>query len=220
LDSLVFADRPVAVSDSDAYPVMLNAIKRIGLDGLPLRKDAGGLRERILWLRRKGFNDSEFPDLSSEALEGTLEDLLGGFLWGKRKLSELCDLTLDQLLSPVLPYHIKSLVDQLAPCDITVPTGRSVKVDYLSDQAPAISVRLQELFGLSTHPTVGNGKIPLTIFLLSPAGRAVQVTADLPGFWRNSYKEVRKEMQGRYPRHSWPIDPESASPLRGTKKRG
>jgi ATP-dependent helicase HrpB len=110
-------------------------------------------------------------------------------------------------------------LDELAPRDVAVPSGSRIRIDYAGDGGPAIEVRLQEVFGLAETPRIGGGTVPITMRLLSPAQRPVQITRDLGGFWKSSYAEVRKQMRGRYPRHNWPEDPLSAAPTRGARRR-
>ena len=120
----------------------------------------------------------------------------------------------------MLPWSLRRRLDAEAPTHFTAPTGSQVPIDYDAAQGPTLSIRVQELFGLGTHPAIAGGRVPLTIELLSPAQRPVQVTRDLPGFWRGSYADVKTEMRGRYPRHPWPDDPLHAPPTRRAKRRG
>jgi ATP-dependent helicase HrpB len=124
------------------------------------------------------------------------------------------------VLYGIIGWQRRASLDDLAPSHLVVPTGSRIPVDYSDPGAPMIAVRLQELFGLEETPRVLRGRIPITIQLLSPAGRPVQVTRDLAGFWRSSYFEVRKEMRGRYPKHQWPENPLQAEPTRRAKRKG
>ncbi|EQD37246.1 ATP-dependent helicase hrpb, partial [mine drainage metagenome] len=110
-------------------------------------------------------------------------------------------------------------LDSLAPTHLTVPSGSRIRIDYLDDSAPAVAVRLQEVFGLAATPRLGNGRVPITFKLLSPAHRPVQVTRDLESFWARGYAQVRKDLRGRYPKHHWPDDPLRAEPVRGVRRR-
>jgi ATP-dependent helicase HrpB len=130
---------------------------------------------------------------------------------------ERVDLT--STLLDLLTWEQRRSLDLLAPTHVVVPTGSRIPVDYGDPEAPAIAVRLQELFGLAETPRIANGAVLLTLHLLSPAHRPVQVTRDLAGFWRSSYFEVRKDLRGRYPKHEWPEDPLSATPTRRAKPR-
>jgi ATP-dependent RNA helicase HrpB len=124
-----------------------------------------------------------------------------------------------EALLSLLDWRHRARLDELAPTHLLVPTGSKVLVDYSDPDSPILSVRLQEVFGLTESPRVGNGRVPVTICLLSPAHRPVQVTRDLAGFWRTSYFDVRKELRGRYPKHEWPEDPLAATPTRRAKPR-
>ena len=119
-----------------------------------------------------------------------------------------------------MPWSLRKRLDAEAPTHFTAPTGSRVPIDYEAEQGPTVSIRVQELFGLARHPAIAGGRVPLTIELLSPAHRPVQVTRDLPGFWRGSYKDVKTEMRGRYPKHPWPDDPLTAPATRRAKRRG
>jgi ATP-dependent helicase HrpB len=137
--------------------------------------------------------------------------------------SSLTDITVDEFdnaLRALVPWALRRRLDAEAPTHFTAPTGSSVPIDYEAEQGPTVSIRVQELFGLAQHPAIAGGRVPLVIELLSPAHRPVQVTRDLPGFWRGSYADVKTEMRGRYPRHPWPDDPLSAPATRRAKPRG
>ncbi|MGH6664512.1 MAG: ATP-dependent helicase C-terminal domain-containing protein [Pseudolabrys sp.] len=142
------------------------------------------------------------------------------FLAGKTALSQIGADDLAAALDALLPWSLRKRLDAEAPTHFTAPSGSSVPIDYEAEQGPTVSIRVQELFGLARHPTIAGGRVPLVIELLSPAQRPVQVTHDLPGFWGGSYREVKTEMRGRYPRHPWPDDPLSAPATRRAKKRG
>jgi ATP-dependent helicase HrpB len=162
----------------------------------------------------------DWPDLSDAALAATIEDWFAPHLVGTRGLPDLSPGMLSAALDGLIPWDKRRRLDEEAPTHITVPTGSSVPVDYAAEGGPAVSVRVQELFGLASHPTIGGGRVPLVLNLLSPAHRPIQVTRDLPAFWRGSWSDVRSEMRGRYPRHPWPEDPASAEPTRRAKPRG
>jgi len=194
---------------------MCEGIKDLGLHVLPFSEAAELYRARVEWLRNQ---DHPMPDLSDTALLNTLTDWLEPHLSGIRSPDGLKRLDLLSLLRNALSWEEQQVLDRLAPASITAPTGTKLAIDYSADQ-PKISVRLQELFGLTTHPTAGPNRLPLLIELLSPARRAVQTTADLPNFWSTSYVDVRKDMRGRYPRHPWPEDPTQAEATRRVKPR-
>jgi ATP-dependent helicase HrpB len=155
------------------------------------------------------------PDLSEEALLGG--DALLPALTRIRTADDLRALDLSGVLQGLLTWEQMQVLDRLAPASFTTPTGRQIAIDHDSDP-PEIALKLQEMFGVTRHPMIG--KVPLKITLLSPAGRPVQVTTDLPGFWANGYADVRKDLRGRYPRHPWPEDPTVAEPTLRAKPRG
>jgi ATP-dependent helicase HrpB len=178
-------------------------------------EDASRIRSRLAFLHR---HVDEWPDVSDHALRATAEDWLLPHLIGLRKRQDVEALDLGALLLARLSWQQRAELDELAPTHLEVPSGSRIRIDYTDPEAPALAVRLQELFGLDATPSVARGSVPLTLHLLSPAHRPVQVTRDLAGFWRNSYFEVRKELRGRYPKHAWPDDPMRAEPTRRTRR--
>ena len=193
-----------------------DGIRDMGLACLNWNPPAKLLRARAEWLRARG---EALPALDDAALLAELESWLAPYLGQCRNRSDLGKLDLVAPLKARLGWEGEQVLDRLAPASIKAPTGTTLPVDY-SVEPPMISVRLQEMFGLTTHPTVGPDRLPLLIELLSPARRAVQTTADLPGFWATTYIDVRKDMRGRYPRHPWPEDPALALPTKRVKPRG
>jgi ATP-dependent helicase HrpB len=161
-----------------------------------------------------------WPDVSVEFLRTTAEEWLAASFIGMRTMADAARIEWKTALHARLDYRQRRQLDELAPSHLEVPTGSRVRIDYTDPAAPFIAVRIQEMFGLTRTPTVGDGAVPITLHLLSPAHRPVQVTKDLAGFWKNSYFDVRKDLKGRYPRHPWPDDPASASPTRRAKPRG
>ena len=151
---------------------------------------------------------------------GTAADWLAPFLAGKTRLSEIDTDGLGTALATLLPWHLQRRLEAEAPTHFEAPTGNRHAIDYETAGAPALHIRVQELFGLRQHPSIANGKLPLTLHLLSPARRPIQITRDLPGFWNGSWAAVKAEMKGRYPRHPWPEDPASAAPTARAKPRG
>jgi ATP-dependent helicase HrpB len=145
---------------------------------------------------------------------------LAPVLADKTSLKEFSSGDLSDALMTLLPWELRARLEREAPTHFEAPTGTMLAIDYEAEQGPTIAVRLQELFGLNTHPSIAKGAVPLVLELLSPAHRPVQVTRDLPGFWRGSYAAVRSDLRGRYPRHPWPEDPASALPTRRVKPRG
>ena len=145
---------------------------------------------------------------------------MGPYLADKTALNQIGADDLSAALDALIPWNLRKRLDAEAPTHFTAPTGSRVPIDYEAEQGPTVSIRVQELFGLAQHPTIAGGRVPLVLELLSPAHRPVQVTRDLPGFWRGSYADVKTEMRGRYPKHPWPDDPLSAPATRRAKPRG
>ncbi|MDH7639769.1 ATP-dependent helicase HrpB [Sphingomonas oryzagri] len=205
-------DRPDPVAIAAA---LLEGVRANGLDKLPWPEGAARLRERAAFARR--FDES-LPDLSDEALIATLDDWLPALLEGRRRLDMIPPGDLAGALQGLLGWEGGRTVDRLAPDRLATPAGSSHPIDYAADGGPTAEMRPQALFGLAIHPTVGDGRVPLILSLTSPAGRPIQTTRDLPGFWAGSWAAVAKEMRGRYPRHPWPDDPAAADPTLRTKK--
>lgn len=219
LDSLVLSENQIPLTDDEALPVMLVAIRKMGLSSLPWGSEEKSLVKRSEWLRVSGLVQEDWPDLSTYALNENLDHWLGPYLTGVTSNLQLQKLDLMNILQGLFSWQQKQQLDSLAPSQIGLPSGSQVRVDYQAAAGPLLSVRLQEMFGQLQTPRIGNGKVALTIELLSPARRPLQITKDLESFWKNSYQDVRKEMQGRYPKHSWPIDPATAQPTRRVKGR-
>jgi ATP-dependent helicase HrpB len=199
-----------------ATDLMLDVVRREGIQALPWSDAGKNTRERVAFVRAR---HSDWPDLSDESLMATLGEWLAPLLEGRTSIRELSN-ELDRALMAMLDWRQRADLDRLAPLQYVAPTGTHVAIDYSNPAAPSISVRLQEMFGVRQTPTVDAGSVPLTLELLSPARRAVQVTRDLEGFWRGSYFEVRKQLRGRYPKHVWPEDPLTAPPTARAKRRG
>ncbi len=191
---------------------LLDGVRSGGLALLPFDDAAQAFRARVAFARAAG---AELPDLSDPALLATLEDWLAPLLAGKRRL-DLPGEALTEAISNLLDWPQRQLLDRIAPARLATPAGTSHAIDYAAEGGPAVSIRVQELFGLAAHPLAGN--TPLTLILLSPAQRPIQMTRDLPGFWRGSWRSVQAEMKGRYPRHPWPDDPAAALPTTRTKR--
>jgi ATP-dependent helicase HrpB len=219
LGALVLAEqiKPV-VPDADSAKLLAEGIAALGVGKLPWSKPQLQLRNRVSFLRRS--EGDEWPDLMDAALAPSAADWLAPFLAGKTALAQIGADDLAAALDALLPWNLRRRLDAEAPTHFTAPTGSAVPIDYEAEQGPTVSIRVQELFGLAMHPSIAGGRVPLVIELLSPAHRPVQVTRDLPGFWRGSYADVKTEMRGRYPRHPWPDDPLSAPATRRAKPRG
>ncbi|HET7649266.1 MAG TPA: ATP-dependent helicase HrpB [Gammaproteobacteria bacterium] len=197
--------------------LLADAIRRKGLGVLPWTPASRNWQARVMFLHREAGND--WPAVDDAALAATLDAWLLPYLHGKSRVSHLADLPLQQALAALLDYRQQRLLDELAPTHVTVPTGSRIAIDYTSGEVPVLAVRLQELFGLAETPAIMGGRVPLLLHLLSPARRPVQVTRDLAGFWRSSYRDVRKDLRGRYPKHYWPDDPLQAEPVRGVRRK-
>lgn len=217
-DALVLERRRVPVQDDDALPALLARIRARGLDSLPWSEAAQRLRQRMKAVRR-WQPALDLPDVSDAALLETLDTWLRPCLAGVRRLDALTPARLSDALGAMLDYTQRRSLDRLAPSAVTVPSGRTHKLDYSGDNPPILAVKLQELFGLADTPRVADGRVPVTLHLLSPAARPIQMTRDLAGFWERTYPEVRKELKGRYPKHPWPDDPWHAVPTHRTKRR-
>jgi ATP-dependent helicase HrpB len=216
---LVLHEAPAPLSlDAEAARLLAAGVARIGPAKLPWTRAQLQVRDQVVFLRTA--QGEEWPDLSDEALSRDGAAWLAPFIEGRRSIAEITPGDLDAAFPGLLPWSLRSRLDSEAPTHFSAPTGSRLPIDYRAEGGPTVSVRVQELFGLSAHPAIAGGKIPLTIELLSPAHRPVQVTRDLPGFWRGSYAAVRSEMKGRYPKHPWPEDPLAAPPTTRAKPRG
>ena len=198
--------------------LLAEGIIGLGVGRLPWSKTQLQLRNRVTFLRRA--EGGEWPDLSDEVLAGMPVEWLAPFLGEKIALSQVGADDLAAALDALLPWNMRKRLDAEAPTHFTAPSGSHVPIDYEAQEGPKLAIRVQELFGLGVHPAIAAGRVPLLIELLSPAHRPVQVTRDLPGFWRGSYKDVRTELRGRYPKHPWPEDPLTAPATRRAKPRG
>lgn len=194
---------------------LADRVRAEGLERLAWGEAARSFRERVEFLRAQG---QDWPDLSDASLLERLDDWLTPLLTGLRSLSGLKPDVLDGAVRSLVPWDQQRRLEALAPARWTAPTGNSFAIDYAAEGGPRVDVRVQEVFGLGEHPSVGGA--PLTLSLLSPAHRPIQTTKDLPGFWRGSWKDVRSDMRGRYPKHVWPEDPASAAPTARAKPRG
>ena len=218
LDAIVLTSAPRAVeATGETSRLLAEGIARLGVARLPWSKAQLQLRDRVGFLRAAGGED--WPDLGDSALAKTAAVWLAPFLAGKTRLSEIGADDLGAALEPLLPWHLRRRLDEEAPTHFEAPTGNRHAIDYEGAGAPALHIRVQELFGLAQHPAIAGGRLPLTLNLLSPAHRPIQITRDLPGFWKGSWAAVKAEMKGRYPRHPWPDDPASAAPTARAKPR-
>ena len=219
LYAITLSETPMALQPSaETARVLADGLVASGLDRLPWSKPLKQWRDRVMFLRKA--EGEPWPDLSDDALAAERETWLVPALYDKTSLKEFSAGDLSDALMTLLPWELRARLEREAPTHFEAPTGTMLAIDYEAEQGPTIAVRLQELFGLNTHPSIAKGAVPLVLELLSPAHRPVQVTRDLPGFWRGSYAAVRSDLRGRYPRHPWPEDPASAMPTRRVKPRG
>jgi ATP-dependent helicase HrpB len=198
--------------------ILADGIAQAGIERLPWSKALQQWRDRVMFLR-KAEGDA-WPDLSDTALIAQRASWLEPVLHDKTSLTQVSASDLSDAVMALLAWDLRARLDREAPTHFEAPTGSQVAIDYEAEQGPTIAIRVQELFGLNAHPSIAQGKVPLVVELLSPAHRPVQVTRDLPGFWRGSYAGVRTDLRGRYPRHPWPDDPANAAPTRRAKPRG
>ena len=218
LGALTLAEQTLPIPQDDAAALALaRGVLSLGVARLPWTKALKQQRDRVMFLAQA--EGEAWPDLSDEALDAN-PVWLAPFLVGKTRLDEISADDLASALDAMLPWELRRRLDDQAPTHFRAPTGTQAPIDYDAEGGPAIALRVQELFGLNTHPSLAGGRIPLTLHLLSPANRPIQITRDLPGFWRGSWAAVRADLRGRYPRHFWPDDPAAAAPTARAKPRG
>lgn len=219
LGAIILRERPLReVGADDVVQALVGEVRRRGLAALPWSAEARALRERLQFAHQ--YLAEHFPDVSDAALEASLEDWLAPQLAEARRWRDLSRADLSEALLSRLPWNLRVRLDAVAPTHVEVPSGSRIRVDYTDAAQPVLAVKLQECFGLLETPRLAEGRVPLTMRLLSPAGRPVQVTKDLASFWRHGYFDVKRDLKGRYPRHPWPDDPLTASPTRRVKPRG
>jgi len=219
LHAITLSEAPLALAPSaETARVLADGLIAAGLDKLPWSNALKQWRDRVMFLRKA--EGAPWLDLSDEALAAEREQWLVPALFEKTALKDFSAPDLSQAVMALLPWELRARLEREAPTHFEAPTGTLVPIDYEAEQGPTIAVRLQELFGLNTHPSIAKGAVPLVVELLSPAQRPVQVTRDLRGFWSGSYAAVRSDLRGRYPRHPWPEDPANARPTRRVKPRG
>ena len=217
IGAVVVDERIMGAPDRETLTTALKAqVDRDGLSDLRWGERATALRSRLIFLR--GL-DPSWPDVSDAGLLVEREIWLWPLLDTVQSLDAISDTVLEQGLRGLIPWDRQRALDDLAPPRLITPLG-SAAIDYSTDGGPRVDIRVQELFGVTVHPTVGGGRVAVTLALLSPARRPIQMTKDLPGFWSGSWKDVRAEMRGRYPRHSWPENPADAPPTNRVKPRG
>ncbi|WP_375412980.1 ATP-dependent helicase HrpB [uncultured Bradyrhizobium sp.] len=219
LHAITLSEAPLTLAPSaETARVLADGLIAAGLNRLPWSKPLKQWRDRVMFLRKA--EGEPWPDFSDDALAAQRESWLVPALFDKTSLKDISAGDLSDALMARLPWELRTRLEREAPTHFEAPTGTMLAIDYEAEPGPTIAVRLQELFGLNTHPSIAKGEVPLVLELLSPAQRPVQVTRDLPGFWRGSYTAVRSDLRGRYPRHPWPDDPANATPTRRVKPRG
>lgn len=218
LGAIVLEDQPVALPrDAATAQALADGLRALGLKALPFSKDGRQLRDRLGFLHR--HLGEPWPDVSDAALLDQLDHWFVPFQNGVRSLEDIEPSTLQAGLLALVPFTTLQEIGRLVPSHFEAPTGNRHPIRYEGEE-PVLSIRVQELFGLKRHPTIGGGRLPLLLELISPGQKPIQMTRDLPGFWTGSWKDVRAEMRGRYPRHPWPEDPAEAAPTARAKPRG
>jgi ATP-dependent helicase HrpB len=218
LGAIIFEERPLPRPSGDqAARALAQGVRELGLQVLPFSKEGAQLRDRIGFLYRT--IGEPWPDMSDEALLARLEDWFVPFQGNTSGLDAINPGSLSEGLRSVVPHEVAQDLNKLAPTHFTAPTGERHPIRYDGEE-PVLAIRVQELFGLTKHPAIAGGRLPLLLELTSPAHRPIQTTRDLPGFWAGSWKDVRAEMRGRYPKHPWPEDPAQAQPTTRAKPRG
>jgi len=218
LGAIVFEETPLPRPRGEtAARALAQGVRQLGLAVLPFSKEAMQLRDRIGFLYRT-LGDP-WPDMSDESLLAGLEDWFVPFQGETRGIDDISAANLSEGLQSLVPHAVARDLARLAPTHFEAPTGQRHPIRYDGDE-PVLSIRVQELFGLKTHPSIGGGRLPLLLELVSPGHKPMQTTRDLPGFWAGSWKDVRADMRGRYPKHPWPEDPANAAPTTRAKPRG
>jgi len=215
--ALVLQSKPLPHPDPEQVrAVMLEGVGRLGIDALPWTPELRQWQARVLCMR-EWCPEEGLPDVSDVALLGSLDQWLAPFLDGVSRRDHLARVDLAAALHGMLDWKQSRRLDEGAPTHLEVPSGSRIRLEYAPGQSPVLAVKLQEMFGSADTPRIAWGRVPVTLHLLSPARRAIQVTQDLRGFWDRTYAEVKKELKGRYPKHPWPDDPWNAPPTRRTR---
>ncbi len=220
IGALVLESKRIKSPDADQIATALAyVIASKELRPLPWNGASEAVLDRLAFVRLHD-PDKNWPNLTKEILQDTVQEWLKPYLLGKNTLDAVQDVKLEEILLSLIDWDLQQTLDQLAPAKLEVPTGSKIRLDYSDPEAPVLAVRMQEIFGMADLPKLADGKVPLTAHLLSPARRPAQITKDLAGFWKNSYKDVKKDLKGQYPRHYWPDDPMQAEPTSRAKPRG
>jgi ATP-dependent helicase HrpB len=220
LGELVIEERNTRADAQVIGRALLEGIRELTLEVLPWDRETRSLQARVRFVASlPAERPGNWPDLSDSALLARAEQWLLPRLEGMTRVEHLARLDLRAALESELDFRQRRRLDELAPTHLVVPSGSRIRIDYLDADAPSLSAKVQELFGMSATPRIGGGAVALLIKLMSPANRPVQVTRDLASFWRSGYAQVRRELKGRYPRHDWPEDPLIARASRGVRRR-
>ncbi len=219
LGAIILSEQPLAKEDPRIAKAMVEAIRSLGIQSLPWDRETNSFRDRSEWLRKSGLARAGWPDLGDDSLLKELDEWLTPFLTGIRHQSQLARLDLLTALKSLFTHEQLRDLDRLAPSHIKLPSGTNAPIDYGAGDQPVLAVRIQEMFGQIETPRIGKGDRLVLIHLLSPAKRPLAVTQDLPSFWKNTYPEIRRQLQARYPKHVWPDDPLHAKPTNKTKKQ-
>jgi ATP-dependent helicase HrpB len=218
LGAIIFDETPLSKPKGEAAArALADGVRQLGLAVLPFSKEAAQLRDRIGFLYRT--LGEPWPDMSDDSLLSQLDAWFVPFQRDTRGIDDINAGSLSEGLQSLVPHDIARDLARLAPTHFEAPTGQRHPIRYDGDE-PVLSIRVQELFGLKTHPSIGGGRLPLLLELISPGHKPMQTTRDLPGFWAGSWKDVRADMRGRYPKHPWPEDPANALPTTRAKPRG
>ncbi len=218
LGAMILEETPLKrPSGLKAAQALADGIRQLGLQTIPFSREAAQLRDRIGFLHRS--LGAPWPDTSDDALLASLDTWFTPFQETTRGIDDITAASLHDGLMALVPYDVQRDIGKLVPTHFEAPTGQRHPIRYDGDE-PVLAIRVQELFGLKQHPSVAGGRLPLLLELVSPAQRPIQTTRDLPGFWAGSWRDVRADMRGRYPKHPWPEDPAEAMPTTRAKPRG
>jgi ATP-dependent helicase HrpB len=218
LGAVILDEHPVTTAPAAVVQAMIAGIRSLGIDALPWTKESRSLCLRAEWARAQCTEASAFPAMNGAALLDSLDEWLAPFLDGIRRRAQLSSLDLETILKTRLGYANLRLLEKLAPSHLSLPSGSHIALDY-TQHPPVLAVKLQELFGQTQTPGIGDGRTPVLLHILSPAQRPLAVTQDLRSFWTSLYPELRTQMRARYPRHVWPENPLTAQPTNKTKRR-
>ncbi|MBA4313452.1 MAG: ATP-dependent helicase HrpB [Chlorobiaceae bacterium] len=207
LGNIILSETAMNTDSNAIRSAMIDGIRSMGLDVLPWTNHAISLRTRNEWLRKQNLNKLDLPNLENDHLMNTIHEWLLPYLGGITRKSQLAKLDMSQIVDSFFSYKQRQELDHLTPTHITIKNNKRIALEYKTDTLPVLAVRLQDVLGEETTPTICGGEVKVLIHLLSPARRPIAITQDLTSFWKNAYPEVRKQMRGRYPKHNWPEDP-------------